>query len=195
MTDPTPNSSDTESTTPLPASEAAVPPPPAAAPVAPVATTTSAKSPWPWLLPVLVGVGALLLGGILGGAAGFTLGSHRGPVGQYLEQGPGQRFDGPGNGDRQGPFGGDGGRPDGQFQFGGAAASGTITSVADGKVTIELSNGDTLTYSTDDDTQVVQVDSSSVDDLAEGDEVTVLGSRDDNGDRVARLIRTGDALR
>ena len=82
------------------------------APAPEPAPTTSAKSPWPILIPVLVGVGALLIGGVIGGAAGFGLGSRLGH-GPHIElQLPGDQRGGP---LQNGPFDGDRGDrgPDG----------------------------------------------------------------------------------
>ena len=107
------------------------------------------------LIPVLAGVGALLLGGVFGGAAGFAIGTRvdRGPA---IED---RMPDLPGNNDRRGPEVAPGmpGMPDGQFQRGGVV-SGTITALADGTVTVELENGETA-LAVADDTPVVEVNS------------------------------------
>ena len=91
-TPPEASTSDTQPTVPLPQEGAAAPAaapaatpaaavPAAAVPAAaPVATASS--SPWRVLLPVLVGIGALLIGLAIGGGIGFRFGTHfdRGPI-------------------------------------------------------------------------------------------------------------------
>jgi len=193
MTDEkTPTDPDAQPTEPLPAS---VEPPAAPATTsAPVAATATApaKSPWPVLIPVFVGVGALLLGGILGGAAGFAVGavagSHRGDHGSSVEL---RMPDHPRGGDGQGPQDAPS-APNGQFQRG-SIVTGTITELADGSLTLELSNGDTVNLSVAADTPVVEANASSVDSLATGDKITVVVTGNGDGTPEARLIRTGDA--
>ena len=166
-------------TTPTQPATASGPPAPAPAPAA-----TAMRSPWPVLVPVIVGVAALLLGAFVGGAIGYGVGNRPGPVMVHqLPDAP--RFDGPGDRDRRegAPFGLD------RSDF----ATGTLTSVSDDEIVIELENGDTITYFLDDDTDVVEVNAATVDDLTEGEQVTVVANpRGD--DRTARIIRTGDGL-
>ncbi len=179
---------------PEPAAASAAPPAaaePAPAP-APVPAAPSAKSPWPVLLPVLVGVGALLVGGILGGTAGFALGHHfqGGPVAEFRM--PDHQRDG----DRRSPQDGQQGQNGNDGRSGpfdrGSLVSGTISGISGGKLTIELPNGDTQTLNVATDTPVVEANASSVANLANGDHVTVVVHRDGNGDPEALLIRTGD---
>ena len=71
--------------------------------------------------------------------------------------------------------------------------TGTISELSDGELTLELSNGETVTLTVADDTPVVEANESDVDALATGDEITVVVRGDGNGNAEARLIRTGDA--
>jgi hypothetical protein len=162
----------TDETTPESAPAATTPPP------------TATRSPWPILIPVIAGVSALLLGGFIGGAIGYSVGDRPGPV--MLDQQPHPRLDGPGDGDR--------GNGTGPFDFDRSIfATGTISSVGDDEIVVELENGITITYVLDDNTDVVEVNVATVDDLAAGDQVTVLADPR-NGEPTARIIRTGDGL-
>lgn len=182
--DKTPATPDAQPTEVLPAAG----PAPASVTTAATPAPAPAKSPWPVLIPVLVGVGALLLGGILGGAAGFAVGSRggdRGPMVEYRM--PDLPRDDEGRGPQNAP-----GSPDGQFERGGVV-TGTINELSDGELTLELSNGETVTLTVADDTPVVEANESSFDALAAGDEITVVVRATGDGSPEARLIRTGDA--
>jgi hypothetical protein len=198
MTDDKTPTPDDEPTVPLPAAEPATasappesaPATPAAAPAAPTPAATT-RSPWPVLLPVLVGVGALLLGGIIGGASGFAVGSRlggdRGPMVEY------RMPDLPRDDEHRGPHDAPG-APDGQVERGGVV-NGTLSELSDDELTLELANGETLTISISDDTPVVEANASDISELAAGDELSVVIRRDGDGNPEARLIRTGDVVR
>jgi hypothetical protein len=111
----------------------------------------------------------------------------------------------PGDGERRGPQhapNAPGGAPDGvpdgfpgaQVERGGVV-NGTLSEVSDDELTLELANGETLTITIDDDTPVVEANTSSISELAAGDEISVVVRGDGDGNPEARLIRTGDALR
>ena len=89
----------------------------------------------------------------------------------------------------QPPQGG-GGAPGGQ----GAPASGEITSIDDGQMTIESDDGTSVTVSFDDGTTFTVTEDRSFDDLAEGDTVVVVGEAGSDEVVTATSIRIGDTL-
>ena len=83
--------------------------------------------------------------------------------------------------------------PDGAPSGGGFGdfTSGTIVSVDGSTITLELEDGSSVTISTADDTTVTQTTDASVSDLTAGDEITVVGEADDDGNVTATSISEG----
>jgi hypothetical protein len=73
----------------------------------------------------------------------------------------------------------------------GDITNGTIVSVDGSTITLELEDGSSVTVSTADDTTVTQTTDASVSDLAAGDEITVVGEADDDGNVTATNISEG----
>ncbi|GAB2464423.1 hypothetical protein HD599_000018 [Conyzicola lurida] len=73
----------------------------------------------------------------------------------------------------------------------GGFTSGTVTAVDGSTVTLELTDGSTVTVTTTDDTTVTTTEESTVDALAEGDSLTVVGEADDDGNVTATSISEG----
>jgi len=73
----------------------------------------------------------------------------------------------------------------------GGFTSGTVTGIDGDTVTLELSDGSTVTITTTDETTVTATQDSSVAELAEGDELTVVGEADDDGNVAATSIAEG----
>jgi len=73
----------------------------------------------------------------------------------------------------------------------GGFTSGSVVSVDGTTVTLELEDGSTVTVTTADDTTVTSTVDSSVAELAAGDEVTVVGEADDDGNVTATSISSG----
>ena len=73
----------------------------------------------------------------------------------------------------------------------GGFTSGTIVSVDGSTITLELEDGSSVTVSTADDTTVTTTQDAAVSDLAEGDEITVVGDADDDGNVAATTISEG----
>ena len=73
----------------------------------------------------------------------------------------------------------------------GGFTSGTIVSIDGTTITLELDDGSTVTISTADDTTVTQTTDAAVTDLAAGDEITVVGEADDDGNVAATSISEG----
>jgi hypothetical protein len=73
----------------------------------------------------------------------------------------------------------------------GGVTSGTVTAVDGSTVTLELTDGSTVTVTTTDDTTVTTTEESTVDALAEGDSLTVVGEADDDGNVTATSISEG----
>lgn len=76
-------------------------------------------------------------------------------------------------------------------QGGGGFTSGSVVSVDGDTVVIESSDGTQVTVSTSTDTTVTTTEDSSVDALAAGDTVTVIGETDDDGNVTATSISEG----
>jgi hypothetical protein len=73
----------------------------------------------------------------------------------------------------------------------GGFTSGTVVSVDGSTITLELDDGTSVTVSTADDTTVTQTTDATVSDLAAGDEITVVGDADDDGNVTATSISEG----
>jgi len=73
----------------------------------------------------------------------------------------------------------------------GGFTSGSVVSVDGDVVTLELEDGSTVTVTTADDTTVTSTVDSSVAELAAGDEITVVGEADDDGNVSATSISSG----
>jgi len=73
----------------------------------------------------------------------------------------------------------------------GGFTSGSVVSVDGDVVTLELEDGSTVTVTTADDTTVTATVDSSVAELAAGDEITVVGEADDDGNVSATSISSG----
>jgi Domain of unknown function (DUF5666) len=73
----------------------------------------------------------------------------------------------------------------------GGFTSGTIVSVDGDTVTLKLTDGSTVKVTTADDTTVTTTKDSSLDALAEGDTVTVVGATDADGNVSATTISEG----
>ena len=73
----------------------------------------------------------------------------------------------------------------------GGFTSGSVVSVDGEVVTLELEDGSTMTITTADDTTVTTTVDSSVAELAAGDEITVVGEADDDGNVSATSISSG----
>ena len=73
----------------------------------------------------------------------------------------------------------------------GGFTSGTVVSVDGSTIVLETSDGEQVTITASDDTTVTTTEDSSVDALAEGDELTVIGEADDAGDVTATSISEG----
>jgi len=128
-----------------------------------------------FITPVLALVAVLavgLIGGVLIGQNTSSASTQAGPGGQ-------------------GGFGGTGTAPTGA-QMGGFT-SGSVVSVDGEVVTLELEDGSTVTVTTADDTTVTTTIDSSVAELAAGDEITVVGESDDDGNVTATSISSGSA--
>ena len=128
------------------------------------------KKPTRFITPVLVLVAVLavgLIGGVLIGKNTATSAS-------------------PGGFDRSAM----GAAPTGGGGMGGFT-SGTIVSVDGSTITLELEDGSSVTVSTADDTTVTTTQDAAVSDLAEGDEITVVGDADDDGNVAATTISEG----
>jgi len=128
-----------------------------------------------FITPVLALVAVLavgLIGGVLIGQNTSSASTQAGPGGQ-------------------GGFGGTGTAPTGA-QMGGFT-SGSVVAVDGEVVTLELEDGSTVTVTTADDTTVTTTVDSSVAELAAGDEITVVGESDDDGNVTATSISSGSA--
>ena len=73
----------------------------------------------------------------------------------------------------------------------GGFTAGSVVSVDGDTVVIESSDGTQVTVTTSTDTTVTTTEDSSVDQLAEGDTVTVMGETDDDGNVTATSISEG----
>lgn len=124
-----------------------------------------------------------------------------------FEDGRGGRFPGPGGGDGDGGFpGGRGGGPGGGFPGGHhgdvdgrAFLFGTVASVDDDSFEIEGPDGDTVTATVSDDTEITEITDdesreASLGDIEDGDEIVATGEQaDDGGDFEATSVHFGDA--
>jgi hypothetical protein len=77
---------------------------------------------------------------------------------------------------------------------GGGFTSGTVVSVDGSTIVLETSDGEQVTITASEDTTVTTTEDSSVDALAEGDELTVVGEADDAGDVTATSISEGATM-
>jgi hypothetical protein len=157
--------SDTSPVDPTTSSDAA------AAPAAPSKRWTR------FLTPALALVAALVVGGVAGVLIGQNT-APRGPAamgpGGFVTDGGGPQLSG---------------GPNGGADF----TAGTIESIDGDTLTVKLDDGTTVTVTTDDDTSVTQTSDVEVGDLTEGDEVTVIGEKDDDGNVAADSISQGGA--
>lgn len=134
------------------------------------------------LAAVAIAVGiAAVGGGVIYAASNSEAarGGMGGPGGYGMRGGPGG-----GLVIRGGPFGD---AQHGEFQ------NGEITAIADSSVTVKSGDGFSQTYVVDDDTQV-NGGQGDLDDLAEGDVVTVIATESDGG-TTADSIMAGDVQR
>ncbi|MFI9009408.1 DUF5666 domain-containing protein [Actinosynnema sp. NPDC053489] len=129
-------------------------------------------------LAIAVGIAAVG-GGVIYAASNSEAaqGGMRGPGG-YGMRGPGFTIMG-------GPFGD---TQHGEFQ------NGEVTEVGDSSITVKSTDGFSSTYRIDGDTKV-NGGNGGVDDLEEGDHVTVVASEDENGEATADSIMKGDVMR
>jgi len=146
-------------------------------PTEPASTVTTPKKNWTrFITPALALIAALVLGGVAGVLIGQNSGSRGGPN----ALGPGMVTDGNG-----GP------------QLSGGPANltaGTIESIDGDTITVKLADGTTVEVTADADTDVTQTSEATVGDLAEGDEVTVTGEVDSDGNVEADSISEGGAF-
>lgn len=163
-----------DTTTPSPAPEVEADASPAAAPA-------PAPAPKRWtrfITPALALVAALVVGGVAGVLIGQNTAT-RGPAvmgpGGFVTDGDGPQLQGSGPG--------------------ADITAGTIQSIDGDTITVELPDGTTVTVTADDDTTVTQTSDAEVSDLAEGDEITVIGETDADGNVAADAISEGGALR
>jgi hypothetical protein len=159
--------SETEPVDPAPASGTAAE---AAAPAAP------ARKRWTrFITPALALVAALVIGGVAGVFIGQNTGS-RGPSAMGGPSGFVPRDGGPQL--SGGPEGSD-------------FTAGTIESIDGDTLTVKLEDGTTVTVTTDDDTAVSKTEDAEVGDLETGDEIAVIGEKDDDGNVDADSISEG----
>ncbi len=129
---------------------------------------------------------------VAGGDGGF--------LGRGGPDGDGQRPQAPEGGFPEGGFPGGGTPPDGfdPSQGGGPGGgpggftSGTIASIDDGSLTVTTADGETVQMTVSSETTVQVQHELSFDDLATGDEITVIGQSGDDGSVDAVMIRRGD---
>ena len=70
--------------------------------------------------------------------------------------------------------------------------AGTIESIDGTTLTVKLEDGTTVTVTTDDDTSVSKTSEVDVGELEAGEEITVIGEKDDDGTVAADSISQGD---
>ena len=146
----------------------------ASAPVAPAAP----KKRWTrFVTPALALVAALVIGGVAGVFIGQNTAA-RGPS----AMGPG------GFVPREGGPQLSGG-PNGEADF----TAGTIESIDGDTITVKLEDGTTVAVTTDDDTAVSKTSEVDVSELEAGEEITVIGTKDDDGNVAADSISQGDS--
>jgi hypothetical protein len=138
------------------------------------AAAARAKSRTRFITPALALVAALVIGGV----AGVFIGQSTAPRGPSAMGGPGAFV--PREGGPQVSGG-----PEGDF------TAGTIESIDGDTITVKLDDGTTVTVTTDDDTSVTELAEVEVGDLAEGDEITVIGEKDADGNVAADSISQG----
>lgn len=157
------------------------PPPPATGPVPAAESAARAVPQRPrlrWITPTLAIVAALavgLLGGIVIGHNASA--SAQGRIGNFAARGGGQT---------DGSGGGAGGFASGNF------ASGTIVSIKDGTIVLETRAGNE-TVTTTAETNVTKTSKSSVGALKAGQTITVVGTKDANGNLTASSVSEGAA--
>jgi endonuclease YncB( thermonuclease family) len=125
------------------------------------------------ILALVAAIGIGLFGGVLIGQNTASATTAGGAAGQ------GQR-----------PDGATGEMPDGATG-GGGFTSGTVSAIDGDTITLELTDGSTVTITATDDTTVTTTEDSTVDALAEGDSLTVVGEADDDGNVAATSISEG----
>lgn len=157
-------------------------------PIEPVATVTPAKKKGAarYITPILALVAALVIGLFGGVIIGHSTADASTPTragfGQGLRNG------------QEGGFGGQGGTGGTGAQGGGFAANfttGTIVSVSGDTVVIKQTDGTKVTITTTGTTSVTKTTKSSVGDLATGDKITVIGTKDSSGNVKATTIADG----
>jgi hypothetical protein len=126
----------------------------------------------------------------------IVAGGDGGLLGRGGPGGDGQRPQAPEGGFPEGGFPGGGTPPDrfDPYQGGGPGGftSGTVASIDDGTLTVTTADGETVKVTVSSDTTVQVQHELSFDDLATGDEVTVIGQSGDDGSVDAVTIRKGD---
>jgi hypothetical protein len=145
-----------------------------------------------WLVPVLIVlIVAAGVGGFFGGratAGDSTESAQMGPEGIGDMQGDGTLPDG-----STMPSGG--AMPSGAAGRAGAGlTAGSIVSKDDTSITIQLADGNTQIVYFSDSTTISETKESTSDSLAEGEDVTVMGSSNSDGSLTASTIQVGAAL-
>ena len=157
-------------------------------PVPPVAAKKTGAARF--ITPILALVAALvigLFGGVIIGHSTASASTTQAGFGQGLRNGQ-EGIAG------RGAAGGTGGAGGTGAQGGGFAANfttGTIVSVSGDTVVIKQTDGTKVTITTSGTTAVTKTTKSSVSDLATGDQITVIGTKDSSGNVKATTIADG----
>lgn len=152
----------------------------------------------PWLGAVAIAIAAV------GGVSLVRASADDGGSSGGSDMRPDAGFPGPGDGgfpgQPDGPAGPDGGFPGGMPSGldGQIVLFGTVSDVGDDSFEVEAPDGDTVTVTVSDDTEITEISDdesteADLDDLEAGDDVAATGERaDDDGDFEATSIRFGD---
>ncbi len=174
----------TTSSEPPAASTLAVAP----APSAPV-TAFAPKAKWKsYLTPALALVAALIVGGVGGvliGQSTATSANASSTRGGFGAQGGAGGYGG-----SPGQVGGTG-TGTGTGTARGGFTSGTINSISGNTISVKLADGSTVKVTTSGTTTVTRSSTAKVSDLAEGENITVIGQADSSGDVAAARISEG----
>lgn len=170
----------------IPGSASAPTPPDASSGSAAASGSAPTAKRWTrFITPTLALLATLIIGFFGGLLVGQNSSNQASPGGNGF---PGSSQDGemPSGGAPTGemPDGGPDGMP-GEF------TSGTVASIDGDTITLELSDGSTVTITTGAATSVTVTEESSVEALAEGDTITVIGEADDDGNVTATTITEG----
>ena len=158
--------------------------PAASAPGAP--TPRAPKASWTkYLTPALALVAALIVGGVAGVLIGQS--TANASSASSVRGGFGNGAGGVGG------YGGFGNRAGGAGSIGGGFTAGTITAIDGGTLTVKLADGSTVKVDTSSSTTVTQTSTTSVDKLAAGETITVVGQKDASGNITATRIAQGQA--